>query len=557
MEEAVVPENLFVQEIDFREIEKFQVVGRGSYGTVRKGKWRNIDVAVKIIETEQEKIAFIVEVKQLSRVDHANIVKLYGACTKTPVCLVMEYAEGGSLYTVLHCMKEVKYTAAHALSWLLQTANGVAYLHNMKPKPLIHRDLKPPNLLLVNNGTVLKICDFGTACFAHTIMTNSKGSAAWMAPEVFEGSQYSEKCDVFSWGIILWEVLTRKKPFYNGEGASNFSIMWAIYNGRRPPLIQGCPKHIESLLTRCWSKSSAARPSMTTIQRELSDIMKYMKGADQPILFSQKTDVTIEVAASASTPEPTTLSSSSKTVQPVKNINDSYDIQCLTVEPVGGEKYAADMKKRRSFDLSSSDFKLPHNSGHKRSGSCDSPYLNAIQKTSENPGKNLDNVTSHPEPELPTGPRKVVNEIPHEEICNPYFIHREPPNLYVPNAKQTRISRNIEEFKPVLPVQCSESIEIYEKHLSLLQELFHCREERESLSREIIERERELDEQRQASDKSSTYIDEYIHLKKDKEGLLQLRESLKRQVEVIREKQQQQGENVVNKPNKEEWVIVN
>ncbi|GFS32022.1 mitogen-activated protein kinase kinase kinase 7 [Nephila pilipes] len=122
----------------------FLVVGKGSFGTVKKGKWRNLDVAIKIIETEQEKNAFIVEVQQLSRVNHPNIVKLYGACTKTPVCLVMEYAEGGSLYNVLHCMKQVEYTLAHAISWLLQTANGVAYLHNMKPRALIHRDLKPP-----------------------------------------------------------------------------------------------------------------------------------------------------------------------------------------------------------------------------------------------------------------------------------------------------------------------------------------------------------------------------------------------------------------------------
>lgn len=129
----------------------------------------------------------------------------------------MEYAEGGSLYNVLHGETpngaRAEYTAAHAISWALQTAKGVAYLHAMTPKPVIHRDLKPPNLLLVDGGRVLKICDFGTACERQTHMTNAKGSAAWMAPEVFEGCEYTEKCDVFSWGVILWEVLTRMKPF--------------------------------------------------------------------------------------------------------------------------------------------------------------------------------------------------------------------------------------------------------------------------------------------------------------------------------------------------------
>ncbi len=92
-------------------------------------------------------------------------------------------------HLVLHGVQpRLEYKAAHAMSWALQTARGVAYLHGMQPTPLIHRDLKPPNLLLISGGTVLKICDFGTACDKHTYMTNGKGSAAWMAPEVFQGS---------------------------------------------------------------------------------------------------------------------------------------------------------------------------------------------------------------------------------------------------------------------------------------------------------------------------------------------------------------------------------
>lgn len=196
------------------------------------------------------------QVRQLSRVAHPNIVALYGACTQRPnVCLVMEYAEGGSLYNVLHCNPKPYYTAAHAMSWAKQCAEGVAYLHAMRPKPLIHRDLKPPNLLLVNNGRVLKICDFGTVTDKATLMTNNKGSAAWMAPgkqptlltacltdqtlmhwfyhfvaEVFEGSKYTEKCDVFSWGIILWEVLSREQPFKHIEHA--FGIMWSVHKGK-------------------------------------------------------------------------------------------------------------------------------------------------------------------------------------------------------------------------------------------------------------------------------------------------------------------------------------
>ncbi|XP_006091870.1 mitogen-activated protein kinase kinase kinase 7 isoform X2 [Myotis yumanensis] len=272
------------EEIDYKEIEVEEVVGRGAFGVVCKAKWRAKDVAIKQIESESERKAFIVELRQLSRVNHPNIVKLYGACLN-PVCLVMEYAEGGSLYNVLHGAEPLPYyTAAHAMSWCLQCSQGVAYLHSMQPKALIHRDLKPPNLLLVAGGTVLKICDFGTACDIQTHMTNNKGSAAWMAPEVFEGSNYSEKCDVFSWGIILWEVITRRKPF-DEIGGPAFRIMWAVHNGTRPPLIKNLPKPIESLMTRCWSKDPSLRPSMEEIVKIMTHLMRYFPGADEPLQY--------------------------------------------------------------------------------------------------------------------------------------------------------------------------------------------------------------------------------------------------------------------------------
>ncbi|CAI9738199.1 mitogen-activated protein kinase kinase kinase 7-like isoform X3 [Octopus vulgaris] len=239
----------FVEEINFDDLKFEEIVGKGAFGVVRRATYHRINVAVKLIETESEKKAFITELKQLSRVSHPNIVKLYGACTKHPVCLVMEYAEGGSLYNVLHgAGPQPAYTAAHAISWALQCARGVEYLHSMKPKALIHRDLKPPNLLLIMGGKVLKICDFGTACDIQTHMTNNKGSAAWMAPEVFEGSNYSEKCDVFSWGIILWEIFTRRKPF-DEMGGPAFRIMWAVHQGTRPPLIKNLPPPLEILMT--------------------------------------------------------------------------------------------------------------------------------------------------------------------------------------------------------------------------------------------------------------------------------------------------------------------
>ncbi|XP_077567606.1 mitogen-activated protein kinase kinase kinase 7 isoform X2 [Stigmatopora nigra] len=270
------------EEINYEDIEVEEVVGRGAFGVVCKAKWKGKDVAIKTIDSESERTAFFVELRQLSRVNHPNIVKLYGSCSN-PVCLVMEYAEGGSLYNVLHGAEPLPcYSASHAMSWCLQCSQGVAYLHGMKPKALIHRDLKPPNLLLVAGGTVLKICDFGTACDIQTHMTNNKGSAAWMAPEVFEGNNYSEKCDVFSWGIILWEVVTRRKPF-DEIGGPAFRIMWAVHNGTRPPMIKTLPKPIENLMTSCWSKDPSKRPSMEEIVKIMTYLMRYFPGSEEPL----------------------------------------------------------------------------------------------------------------------------------------------------------------------------------------------------------------------------------------------------------------------------------
>jgi mitogen-activated protein kinase kinase kinase 7 len=198
----------------------------------------------------------------------------------------MEYAEGGSLHEVLHgSRKPVHYSAAHGISWARQCAEGVAYLHAMSPKALIHRDLKPLNLLLVEGGTVLKICDFGTVTDKTTLMTNNKGSARWMAPEVFEGDTYTEKCDVFSWGIILWEILSRQSPFKEFENP--LTVLWKVHNGQRPPLVEGCPRPIENLMTACWAQAPAKRPAMSTVVEIMRKLCSLFHGADQHLVFEE------------------------------------------------------------------------------------------------------------------------------------------------------------------------------------------------------------------------------------------------------------------------------
>lgn len=245
-------------------------LGRGTFGTVHKAQWRGIVVAVKHMNTQAERETLESEISILSRIRHENIVRLYGHSRDHSI-LIMEYAEGGNLYDVLHSIKLTNYSIDHALSWAYQTAKGVSYLHRLGPKPLVHRDIKPPNLLLQDYCRRIKICDFGTACDARTHMTTNQGSVMWMAPEVFQSNQYTEKCDVFSWAITFWEILARQKPF-SDPNMSPYAIMWATCSGTRPHKLQNCPKFLEDLIIQCWDTQPDKRPSMVQIEKLMEKI---------------------------------------------------------------------------------------------------------------------------------------------------------------------------------------------------------------------------------------------------------------------------------------------
>lgn len=570
----------FVEEIDFNEIILDKIVGKGTYGLVRKGKWKGKDVAVKQIETENEKRAFFIEVRQLSRVCHSNIVKLYGACTKSPVCLVMEFAEGGSLYNVLHCTPQVEYTAAHAISWALQCARGVAYLHNMKPKALIHRDLKPPNLLLIMGGTVLKICDFGTACDMQTFMTNNKGSAAWMAPEVFESSTYSEKCDIFSWGIILWEVLTRRKPF-DEIGGPAFRIMWAVHSGQRPPLIEGCPKALENLMTRCWSKDPQKRPSMSEIEERLEQLFQFFgNGADEPIINSssdtygttdnesleitqenenelnlEKSQIQQGVLNENSNKEFTAVTTSSniipqcpsRTSAPASLSNSQENLREELVRNFFDGNVSV-KNKRKSADFT--DFPSQSSSiqdkGHHRTGSGslfikETLYPNEILKQPSWSSQSSSNQNDIAQESLDVPTRESWSfSTGHNNDTDPSdwnaYLLLEPKLQPLPPAPSSK-----------------ESLEIFEAHKKMAKEFLHVQTEIKLLSQRKNELDKELKEDQQ---KTTTYFEEYLQLKDEKDSLLKLKNNLKVQIDLIKAEQKKRQHSTNANNSSDDWVMV-
>ncbi|XDV42087.1 hypothetical protein PO909_010830 [Leuciscus waleckii] len=531
------------EEIEYADIDVEEVVGRGAFGVVCKAKWKGRDVAIKTIESESERNAFIVELRQLSRVNHPNIVKLYGSCSN-PVCLVMEYAEGGSLYNVLHGAEPLPhYTASHAMSWCLQCSQGVSYLHGMKPKALIHRDLKPPNLLLVAGGTVLKICDFGTACDIQTHMTNNKGSAAWMAPEVFEGSNYSEKCDVFSWGIILWEVITRRKPF-DEIGGPAFRIMWAVHRGTRPPLIKNLPKPIESLMNRCWSKDPSQRPSMEEIVKIMSHLMRYFPGSEEPLQYPYQYSDEGQSNSAASTGsyidytctsnkndinmEHTNSPGSNDTIKfPYKPKGDPLRpghplSRGSSVESLSGRSHclASSDSKRMSADLSELEHRLPFapaatSEPHRRRSVQDLP---AIGTESSQDSRN-NSRSSSPSVRMITPDRTDTNgsdnSIPMAYLT---LDHQLQPLAPCPNSK--------------------ESMAVFEQHCKMAQEYLKVQTEIALLIQRKKELIAELDQDEKDQQNACRLAQEHKKLLEENKSLSTYYQQCKKQLELIRAQQQ-------------------
>ncbi|XP_067239859.1 mitogen-activated protein kinase kinase kinase 7 isoform X3 [Chanodichthys erythropterus] len=535
------------EEIVYNDIDVEEVVGRGAFGVVCKAKWKGRDVAIKTIESESERNAFFVELRQLSRVNHPNIVKLYGSCSSPQVCLVMEYAEGGSLYNVLHGAEPLPhYTASHAMSWCMQCSQGVSYLHGMKPKALIHRDLKPPNLLLVAGGTVLKICDFGTACDIQTHMTNNKGSAAWMAPEVFEGNNYSEKCDVFSWGIILWEVITRRKPF-DEIGGPAFRIMWAVHRGTRPPLIKNLPKPIESLMTRCWSKDPSQRPSMEEIVKIMSHLMRYFPGSEEPLQYPYQYSDEGQSNSAASTGsyidytctsnkndinmEHTNSPGSNDTIKfPYKPKGDPLRpghplSRGSSVESLSGRPHCLADSKRMSADLSELEHRLPFApTGISSKTTCEPHRRRSVQDlpaigTESSQDSRNNSRPSSPSVRMITPDRTDTNgsdnSIPMAYLT---LDHQLQPLAPCPNSK--------------------ESMAVFEQHCKMAQEYLKVQTEIALLIQRKKELIAELDQDEKDQQNACRLAQEHKKLLEENKSLSTYYQQCKKQLELIRAQQQ-------------------
>eukprot|EP00794_Sanderia_malayensis_P019905 gene19905-21849_t len=300
--------------IPYEEIEHEREIGRGGFGTVSKGRWRNADIAIKRLHEhviEEDIKPFITETINLP---HHNIVQFYGVCILRPnLCIITEYMEGGSVAHIIHREGRV-LSWEKRMKWSIDAAKGMTYLHGQSP-PILHRDLKSDNLLVDENGLV-KISDFGAVKLLEPIYArhqhqeqNSKknennhaeannseehascdtlwaGTLRWAAPEVIrkkgekKNIKYTPACDVHSFAMTVWELVSNRRPYY--DLTWDHEVMEAIKNGIRPDFPDNTPRSVKNFISSCWNGDATARPAFCQIIHTLEAVKHQLDSGNRP-----------------------------------------------------------------------------------------------------------------------------------------------------------------------------------------------------------------------------------------------------------------------------------
>ncbi|BAT84399.1 hypothetical protein VIGAN_04175800 [Vigna angularis var. angularis] len=265
------------------DLEELTELGSGTYGTVYHGKWRGTDIAIKRIKkscfvgrsSEQERLAkdFWREAQILSNLHHPNVVAFYGIVpdgAEGTLATVTEYMVNGSLRHVLVKNNRL-LDRRKKLIIAMDAAFGMEYLHS---KNIVHFDLKCDNLLVNLRDPQRPICkvgDFGLSRIKRNTLVSGgvRGTLPWMAPELLNGnsSRVSEKVDVFSFGISMWELLTGEEPYADMHCGA--IIGGIVKNTLRPPVPERCDSEWRKLMEECWSPDPESRPSFTEITSRL------------------------------------------------------------------------------------------------------------------------------------------------------------------------------------------------------------------------------------------------------------------------------------------------
>ncbi|CAL5024588.1 unnamed protein product [Urochloa decumbens] len=256
--------------VDRSFLQVGEKIASGSSGDLFRGTYHGMDVAIKFLRAEHvndsSKVEFLQEIMILKSVNHDNVVRFYGACTKQrKYVIVTEYMPGGNLYDFLRKQKNT-LDLTMVLRIAIGISKGMDYLHQNN---IVHRDLKTANLLLGSDH----IADFGVSRHPSQEgdMTAETGTYRWMAPEVINHKPYDHRADVFSFAIVLWELVTSKIPY---ENLTPLQAALGVRQGMRLDIPSGLHPPLSKLIQQCWNENPNVRPSFAEITAELEDMLR-------------------------------------------------------------------------------------------------------------------------------------------------------------------------------------------------------------------------------------------------------------------------------------------
>ena len=263
-------------------------IGSGRSGRVFKGviKGRNGVVAIKVMHCRQLSSAelemFRREIFTLSTMNHPSILKLLGYTKEPPFCLVTEMLANGSLFQFLRT-RNSELTPTDRTAIALDIARGMDYMHE---RTVIHRDLKSLNILLDDNKRA-RICDFGLVRLKSLApMTGLVGTPQWMAPEILMCSTYYDgKVDVYSYGVVLWELMTGEMP-YNNVDIEKLPYL-VVQEKLRPKIPDSTPTNLKNLISACWAPDPKDRPTFDTIIKLLNVESYHYPGTNTDELWAR------------------------------------------------------------------------------------------------------------------------------------------------------------------------------------------------------------------------------------------------------------------------------
>ncbi|XP_072552528.1 protein-tyrosine kinase 6b [Salminus brasiliensis] len=252
-------------------------LGSGFFADVYRGKWKNrINVAIKILKNNASlnQREFHLEVQVLKRLRHRHLISLFAICTSsTPYYIITELMEKGNLLDFLRSTEGGTLDLVSLIDMAAQVAEGMSYLeeHNS-----IHRDLAARNVL-VGEGYICKVADFGLARFIKEpvyISEEKKIPYKWTAPEAITHNRFSNKSDVWSFGILLYEIVTYGGIPYPGFTAGE-AVRQITHHGYRMPAPPKCPRLVYNIMKSCWSELPEDRPYFKTLKSDLENVNRY------------------------------------------------------------------------------------------------------------------------------------------------------------------------------------------------------------------------------------------------------------------------------------------